>query len=382
MQGPSSAIRLPWIVLPVLGILALLAIALPLEIVARKLYNEPGPGSIPCLVMNDPSTGVRGIPNSVCHEKIYESAMAEYRFNSCGHRTLGQCDTKPPGTYRIVMVGSSLPEGFTVSYEQSFAALLPERLSRATGRNVEIYNEGLPFGTPRGTLLRFDQVLAAHPDLILWPMTPWDINNVNLAIPAGDSHAALTAAMKNLSRWERLKLQLTEKRDLNGFMTKNSRAYFMIQHFLYKSDSIYLAHSLSGTDPYAPSLMETPSPEWQAKLAQYASYLSEMAVRAKAVGVPFVVIAIPRHAQGALIAENLHTPGVDPFAFGRQIQRIAEHNGVLYVDILHQFRGIPNINTVFYPVDQHLSVRGQRVVADLISEGLSHGIIPPTKETQ
>lgn len=381
MRGPAGATRLPWTVLPLLGFLALLAIAVPLEIVARKLYNEPGPGSIPCLVMNDPSTGVRGIPNSVCHEKTYESAMAEYRFNRCGHRTFGQCDITPPGTYRVVMVGSSLAEGFTVSYEQSFAALLPERLSRATGRTVEIYNEGLPFGTPLGILLRFDQVLAAHPDLILWPMTAWDINNVGLAIPSGDSHAALTAAMKNLSRWDRLKLEITEKRDLNGFLTKNSRAYFMIQHLLYKSDSIYLAHSLSGTDPYASSLMETPSPEWQAKLAQYATYLSEMAARAKAAAVPIVVIAIPRHAQGVLIAENIHTPGIDPYAFGRQIQRIAEDNGVLYVDILHQFRGIRDINTVFYPVDQHLSVRGQQVVADLISEGLSHGIIPPAKET-
>jgi hypothetical protein len=156
----------------------------------------------------------------------------------------------------------------------------------------------------------------------------------------------------------------------------------MIQHLLYKSDSIYLAHSLSGTDPYASSLMETPSQEWQAKLDQYAIYVSEMAARAKAAGVPFVVFAVPRHAQGALIAENLHPPGIDPFAFGRQMQRIAEDNGVIYVDILHQFRGIANINTVFYPVDQHLSVRGQEIVADLISEGLSHGIIPPAKEVQ
>jgi hypothetical protein len=382
MQAPSNVIRSPWIVLPAVGVMALLAIAIPLEMVARKLYNEPGPGSTPCLVMNDPSTGVRGIPNSVCHEKTYESAMAEYRFNSCGHRTLGQCDSKPPGTYRIVMVGSSVSEGYTVSYEQSFAALLPERLSRATGRTVEIYNEGLPFGTPHGTLLRFDQVLGAHPDLILWPMTPWDINNVSLTTPTADSHPALTAALKNKSRWERLKLQLTEKRDLNGFMTKNSRAYFMIQHLLYKSDSIYLAHSLSGTDPYTSSLMETPGPEWQAKLDQYAIYLSEMAARAKTAGVPFVVIAIPRHAQGVLIAENLQTPGIDPFAFGKQMQRIAEDSGVIYVDILHQFRGIPNVNTMFYPVDQHLSVRGQQVVADLISEGLSQGIIPPAKEAQ
>ena len=381
-RNPSGATRLPWIVLPVVGALALLSIAVPLEIVARILYNEPGPGSTPCLVMNDQSTGVRGIPNSVCHEKIYESAMAEYRFNGCGHRTLGECASKPPGTYRIVMIGSSVAEGFTVSYEQSIAGLLPERLSRATGRSVEIYNEGLPFGTPHGILLRFEQVLAAHPDLILWPMTPWDINNVSLVTPTGDSHAALTAALRNQSFWERLKLQLTEKRDLNGFMTKNSRAYFMFQHLLYKSDSIYLAHSLSGTDPYASSLLETATPDWQAKLDQFAAYLSEMTARSKAAGVPLVIVAVPRHAQGVLIAEGLNTPGIDPFAFGSQMRRIAEDHGAIYVDILHEFRGIPDINTVFYPVDQHLSVRGQRVVADLIGAALSNGIIPPLKDVQ
>ena len=69
------------------------------------------------------------------------------------------------------MVGSSLAEGFTVSQEQSFAAKLPLILSRDTGHSIELYNEGMEWGTPRSIDLRFDDALAAKPDLILWPVT-------------------------------------------------------------------------------------------------------------------------------------------------------------------------------------------------------------------
>jgi hypothetical protein len=54
-----------------------------------------------------------------------------------------------------------------------------------------------------------------------------------------------------------------------------------------------------------------------------------------------------------------------------------EKNGGIYVDVLREFRDVPNVNSAFYPVDQHLTVAGQVMVANIIAKGLSSGKIPP-----
>jgi hypothetical protein len=379
MLPPANASRRDWLVLPLIGVLTLIMIAIPLELVARKLFTESPPESRPCLVMNDPSTGVRGVPNSVCRVKTYESQWVEFKYNSCGHRAAMDCGQKPPGTYRIVMMGSSYAEGYTVSYEQSFGALLPRLLSRDTGRRIELYNEGMAWGSPHSVALRFDEVLAAQPDLILWPMTPWDIDNVGVTVPPVGENAPTNTA--NGTEWQRIMAELTRKRDFAAFLSRSSRAFFMMQHLLYESESIYLSHSISGTDRYTPSLQDEPGAEWQDHLREYDSYVAQMTARAKAGGVPLVVIALPRHAQAVMIAADAAPAGLNLFAFGDQLQRIVERNGGIYVDVLREFRDLPNVNSAFYPVDQHLTVAGQAMVADIIAKGLSSGKIPALSQT-
>ena len=65
--------------------------------------------------------------------------------------------------------------GEGVSDEKTLAALLPAGLTRLTGRKVELYNEGMGYGFARNTALRFNDVLAAQPDMVLWVLTPMDI---------------------------------------------------------------------------------------------------------------------------------------------------------------------------------------------------------------
>jgi hypothetical protein len=379
MLPPANASRREWLVLPLIGVLTLIAIAIPLELVARMLFTESPPESRPCLVMNDPSTGVRGVPNSVCKVKTYESKWVEFKYNSCGHRAAMDCGPKPPGMYRIVMMGSSYAEGYTVSYEQSFGALLPRLLSRDTGHGIELYNEGMAWGSPHSVALRFDEVMAAQPDLILWPMTPWDIDNVGVTVPPVGENAPPKTT--NGTGRQRIMAELTRKRDFAAFLSRSSRAFFMIQHLLYESESIYLSHSISDTDRYTPSLQDVPGAEWQDKLREYGSYVAQMTARAEASGVPLVVVALPRHAQAVMIAADAAPSGLNLFAFGDQLQRIVEKNGGIYVDVLREFRNVPNVNSAFYPVDQHLTVAGQALAANIIAKGLISGKIPALSQS-
>ena len=149
----------------------------------------------------------------------------------------------------------------------------------------------------------------------------------------------------------------------------------MIQHMLYKSDSIYLAHSISATDMYTPSMQDNPSKQWQGKLHEFGGYVADMASRAKASHVQFVVIALPRHAQAVMIAANVFPSGLNPYSFGDQLKEVVENAGGVYIDVLREFRNVPNVNSAFYPVDQHLTVAGHAIFANAIAKGLTSGAI-------
>jgi hypothetical protein len=369
-----------WMLLPLIGILPLIAIAGLSELIARKVYVESPPTSHPCLVLNDPSTGVRAIPNSVCMQKTLESGWVEFRFNSCGHRAGMECGRKSPGVYRIVLMGSSLSEGWTVPREKSFAALLPAMLSKDTGQNVELYNEGMEWGSPHSSDLRFNDVLAMKPDLILWPVTPWDIYNVDLTVPypvtttkanGGTPRPAGGKLAKIRHIWAELSMA-----KLTDYLSHHSTAFFMVQHWLYKSDSIYLGLSESVRDQWTDSLVDHPGAEWQAKLEQFGGYTADMIARAKAAGVPFVVVVLPRHAQAVMIASGDWPPNLDPYSFGNQIKPFIEKDGGVYIDILPDFRNLPHIHSGFHPVDPHLNIAGHAMVAGVLEHALTSGPVP------
>jgi hypothetical protein len=356
-----------------IGLLTLVVIGIPTEIVARLLFYETPIGARSCLILNDPSTGVRGVPNSQCTERTYESEWVQYKFNSCGHRAAMECGHKHPGTFRIVMVGSSIAHGYTVPFDESFGAILPLLLSKKTGRDIELYNQAMPLGTPGSVYLRFNEALAEQPDLLLWAVTPWDILYVDLTVPETQA-ATLSNQAAGSSTWDRLKA--TASRDWARLSWVSSRAFFVLQHFLYKSDSIYLSHSLSATDDYASSLKDKPGKEWQDKLQRFDNYVAETTARAKAAHVPFIFTALPRHAQAVMISGGVAPPGVNPYSFGDQIKAVVEKNGDTYIDVLQQFRNLPNVHGIFYPVDQHMTAEGHQLLAQMIATALTQGANP------
>src|ERR1035438_6007855 len=128
--------RRDWILLPLIAFLTIVAIGLSTESISKWMCGDIKSSMENCLVKNGSSSAVRAIPNSVCLEKPLEGDVIEYKFNSCGHRAGMECGPKPPGTYRIVMVGSSFALGARMAREKTFAALLPEELSGLTGRTV------------------------------------------------------------------------------------------------------------------------------------------------------------------------------------------------------------------------------------------------------
>jgi hypothetical protein len=119
--------RRDWILLPAVGLFTIVFLASLTELIAREMYPRLITKGEDCIV-KDPVTGARGIPHSVCWEKIPEGELTQYRFNSSGYRSDEDFGSKLPGTYRIVMMGTS----FTIGMLAARGALAANRAHRRT----------------------------------------------------------------------------------------------------------------------------------------------------------------------------------------------------------------------------------------------------------
>jgi hypothetical protein len=305
-----NEVRLPrrdWLLLPLIGVSTIILLSVCTELAARHMFSERLSLMSHCL-MSDLTTGGRGIPNTVCWEKSPESASAiEYRFNSCGHRAGVECGPKAPGTYRIVMVGSSIAMGDRVPWDKTFAVLLPKELSRRTGREIELYNEGVMISYPHIVARNISETLAAKPDMILWILTPFDIetetSETYMPNPAGNAGVLVRG-------WARIKVTLAGmslpdsmsylwQRALGPF--EASRTATMIKHFLYLDEGRYVKSCLLGGDPMG-YLLAHPSLAWTHRLTMLRTDFDAVQRQAKDAGVPLLTVLIPTRPQVRVVS--------------------------------------------------------------------------------
>ncbi|HXM65050.1 MAG TPA: SGNH/GDSL hydrolase family protein [Terriglobales bacterium] len=379
-----------WILLPLISLLTIGLLAGSTELIARRMFSRTGT-LYDCLVLNDPSTGTRGIPGCVSREKIEETQPVEYRFNSSGYRAETEFGPKSPGTYRIVMVGSSFAMGYRVPVEETFAARLQAELSQRTGLRTELFNEAMAGsgGSPRSVSLRFKDALAAKPDLILWILTFWDVSHVSSIMPEETpaGHETSIGRTRRLVKEALARKSIVEMvRDLSDVPLKvvrvrweMTRTAFLLQHFLNESQSQYLRAYLIGSDSNNGFLKTEPSAEWQTWLRQSDSYAEELQARAAAAGVPLVAVLVPDRAQAALISMGAWPADIDPFKLDDELRAMIVRHGGIYIDILSGFRNIPNPEHYYFPVDGHPNAEGQRIISRLLAEALTGGAIPALK---
>ena len=341
-----------------------------------------------CLVLTDPSTGVRAIPNSVCRVKRDECPLVEYRFNSCGHRTGMECGQKSPDSYRIVLIGSSMAEGLGVAREQTFASLLPEELTRRSGRKIEVYNTAVQLASPRALDLQFNRALALQPDMILWTGTIWDFSNVDLV--------TLHRIKRNDADLGYLWDSIVSTFHSQGFAAAaetgvvqlvvaaiDNRTQLMIRHYSYMSPTLYMRAALK-SDLEVEYLSSTPNVDAQNHIRQFDGYAAHIASQARAAGVPLVVIMLPTQSQAVMISAHEWPAGFSPYKSSEHVRSVVESNGGVFLDILPDFRSILDGGSYFYPVDNHLNSAGHRILTTMLAEALmrgplaSHGQSAPT----
>lgn len=357
--------------------LTLVLFCLGTELLARSLFWESSTTTLDCLVTGDATTGVRAKPDTTCRQKIFESQPVNYRFNACGFRMSQGCEPAPAGAYRIVLIGSSISFGMHVAREQSFATKLGPALEKRTHQTIDVFNESMQWGTPASLALRTTPMVAAHPDMILWTLTPFDIINGRLILPyIGGVQEALeapapadsdvlapvpephTLATVPARAWRRLITELSA-----------TRTVFMLQHYLYRSQSQYLSHTLA-KGPAIDYLRDRQTLALKSGLVSFERSLDVVVARAKQSGVPLVVTLLPSRSQMIMLANHDWPTGYDPRLLGRLVRRVVAARGARYVDLTPEVARQSNAGDLFFPVDEHLPPEGHTMLADRLADAL------------
>jgi hypothetical protein len=387
-----------WLLLPLLCLLTLVLLAVSTELAARWLFPTSQAGLENCFGKH-PTGDAPVIPNSVCWERTEESKfVVEYKFNSLGHRAGMERDPKTPGAYRIVMIGSSMAMGLFVPREMTFAALLPQELSQQTGRKIELYNEasggefrGGPYPV-RNSASDFKDVLAAHPDMILWVVTPNDFENASLdetavkAAPQSPAAGPVSDAKPGLAAkaWNKLKVTVANGTLGDEFRNQfdKTRTSMVLKHLLYGSESQqqYVTSYLKNEED-AGFLRAEPNARWQHLLTIVDSNAAAFEQQAKDANVPFVTALVPNRAQAAMVSmgKDAWPAGYNPYKLDGEMRAIIERHGGTYVDVLPEFAKIPNPERHYFPVDGHPDAEGQAMIADILTQGLTSGTVPALK---
>lgn len=381
--------RRDWILLPILSLATVIVIVTVLAFVAHKTFSKTTSGVRACLDMSDPS-GVRGIPNCEIWEKNAEGPPVKYKFNSCGHRANMDCGPKPPGTYRIVMVGSSYAFGQDIPTEKTIASLLPVLLSQRTGRSVDLYNEGMGQAYARNVALHFDEALAAQPDVILWLLTKYDIERATVVgtdlnfIPssvAGNTRAKIAYRVKQIAAMKTNSERLGFIEQYAEDLFQVSETGTMLMHGMYKSQSLYMKAALINSGHRLWYVQAESDPVSRQYLQQFEDYAAQIANKARAAGIPLVAALMPDRVQAAMLSNGDWSSDFSPLRLDDEIRAVVTRYGGTYVDVLRDFRNIPSSEQYYLPVDGHPDERWQPIVAGLLAEKLTDGMIPELKAT-
>ncbi len=351
------------------------------ELLSSLVFTASKADSLPCMVLSDPRIGAHALPNCSCSYKIPEGDPVQYQFNSSGFRTGSESGPKPPGSYRFVLVGTSMAEGLHVPLDRTLAAQLPLLLSRQTGRNIEVYNEALEWESPHVIDQNFQQVLAAHPDIILWAVTKWDVENSSLVAPHAEPvtyhHDHFARAWQEIIAGVRSKSITQVAGDITRhvFVAILPKSTFLIRHLVFENEDEYVKEYLCRNQGLG-FLQARPDRDWQSRLQSFDAYAADILNKARQAHVPVIVTVLPPRIEASLIAERHWPDGFDPYEFGRQVNRIISKHGAAYVDILQGFRDIANPSQYYFPVDTHPNAAGQALFADLLSRRLTHLVSP------
>jgi hypothetical protein len=219
-----------------------------------------------------------------------------------------------------------------------------------------------------------NEVLAEQPDLILFIISPWDVEHASVLfseLPRMRPDPSLLTRIKT----EPLRQSLPEAiEELRG----HSRTAFWVQHLMLESQSQLVAATLMEGES-AGFLRSDFDPAWQDHLREFDTQFARIAGSAAAAKVPVAGVLVPDRAEAEMIWMKAWPEGYDPYKLDRELNRIVSSLGGIYLDILPGFQNIPDPGNKYFPIDGHPDGNGHEMISELLAEALTASPIPELK---
>jgi hypothetical protein len=363
---PTRLPKRDYILLPLLSFLTILVMFGVSEILTRLIWVQHK--SYAC-VIEDPVDGDRFKPNCTERAKLAEGPWVTYRYNECGYRSVTSCGPKPAGATRIAIMGSSVSQALHVPYEDTFFDLASRQLASRCGRPVDVQNLGVLGLSPIYAYRRVQEALSLKPDLILYVVTPFDLEQkilpAELAERDNPTRTSVTAAVT---------LTTNPLRELQHLLIQ-SRTVLVAQHFIFQDKETYIRVFMVYGDKAA-FLRQPFTPAWQHRFADFDVIVGSLSEKLRTAGVPLIIVPVPSRVEAALLSSQQLPPHVDPYAFGREVEAIAAKHGAGYLDLMKPISVIPDAENLYYTVDSHVAAEGNKVIAEELVRKLLDGSVP------
>lgn len=241
----------------------------------------------------DSQLGVSLIPNmKVTHSR--GCFTGEVEINRWGFRDRDRTLEKPPGVFRIALIGDSVVEGVHVKPDQVMNIQM-EKLLREQGQpNVEVMDFGIEgIGTTQELIMYKERIRQFHPDLVLLTFSDNDVmNNSSTLQPKSYGIHTWYSPYYNLDANGQLVFQPVHSRPLNAlasFLERHSYLAYYIERVWYRADlPLYRWH---GLPVYFGSYSDDPlDPEWQQAWMVTEKVMARMRDTVEADGAKFVVV--------------------------------------------------------------------------------------------
>jgi lysophospholipase L1-like esterase len=327
----------------------------------------------------DPVLGWRHVPGAQCHWR--QEGQAFVRINSLGFRDRERTRAKPPGTFRIAVLGDSMTEAVQVDLEQTFTYRLEEML-RGAGRQVEVLNFGMNGYSTTQELLLLKEVEQYDPDLVILavfldndvagchPRLSGSVSSPYAAVGNEGLQFDFSPAEQSYRHYHREPVHSVRK--LSGL-------YRFLRAAPWKRVGAGSGSGHSQGIPLRYRFYQESSPaDWDESWVRFEGVLREFLKSMNDRNKPWVLVSVPagqivnesvwesilqRHP--AMRQESWNTQGPE-----ERLAAFAKCHEIPYVQALPAFRQATDRGPLFFGQVGHFTPEGHAVMAEVLNEFL------------
>lgn len=305
---------------------------------------------------------------------------------------------KPPGTFRVLLLGDSYLEGVQVDQRETVAEQLERLLNETSPVPVEVINAGVAaYGTGQEVLLFEHEAHRYQPDLVVllfYVGNDVKNNSYALELPGGKRELALKPYFE-LDRDGELRLLAgpppARPNALIGLLRGCCWAYNMLEGNLFaqlgpafRREDI---EAVGGARNWLREVYDTdPDGNWRRAWQITEALLGRLRDDARDRGAPFVLVGVPDWRaldhdvwRRAIEGNRRLTSGASPDAPTDRLGEVAARLGTPYLNLLPRFRQATAAGggPYYLALDGHWNAAGPALAAVALGDAVrSQGLVP------